>query len=69
MNILPDGTRQEGMLAKQLVEFGEYAERKDWFVHFPFEHQTAMYRNELIQKTTSDTVKQRLLKIPYFFLK
>lgn len=50
INILPDGTEQEGLLTERLVEFGEFAERKDWFAYFSSEHTTAIYRHALIKK-------------------
>lgn len=50
LNYLLNGTKQKGLLTDSLSEFGEYAERQDWFYYFYFEHQTAIYRRDLIKK-------------------
>lgn len=50
INYLLNGTKQKGLLTDSLSEFGEYAERQDWFYYFDFEHQTAIYRRDLIKK-------------------
>lgn len=50
VKIYPDGSKEDDTLTKRFCDYPEVSERSDWFIPFSGEHQSAIYRNDIIKK-------------------
>ncbi|MDE7363237.1 MAG: glycosyltransferase [Oscillospiraceae bacterium] len=50
VKIYDDGSREDDTLTKRFYDYPEVSERSDWFIPFSGEHQSAIYRNDIIKK-------------------
>ncbi|MCM1167686.1 MAG: glycosyltransferase [Ruminococcus sp.] len=50
IKVFANGERVKDTISKRFEDFPEYSERDDWFILFNGEHQTGIYKNEIIKQ-------------------